>query len=52
MGTARFLGIVKPESLAAWIADKPIHSEAAESVLEAAVQELALELENGEELEL
>ena len=47
-----FLGIVKPESLAAWIADKPIHSEAAESVLEAAVQELALELENGEELEL
>lgn len=44
-------GIVKPESLAAWIADKPIRSEAAEAVLEAAVQGLALELEDGEGLE-
>ena len=44
-------GIVKPESLAAWIADKPIRSEAAEAVLEAAVQNLAPELEDGEELE-
>ena len=42
-----FYGIVKPESLAAWIADKPIRSEAAEAVLEAAVQSLALELEDG-----
>ena len=47
-----FYGIVKPESLAAWIADKPIRSKAAEDVLEAAVQGLALELEDGEELEL
>lgn len=46
-----FYGIVKPESLAAWIADKPIRSEAAEAVLEAAVQNLAPELEDGEELE-
>ena len=46
-----FYGIVKPESLAAWIADKPIRSEAAEAVLEAAVQSLALELEDGEGLE-
>ena len=47
-----FYGIVKPESLAAWIADKPIRSEAAAAALEAAVQDLALELEAGEELEL
>ena len=47
-----FCGIVKPESLAAWIADKPIRSEAAEAVLEVAAQDLALELEDGEELEL
>lgn len=46
-----FYGIVKPESLAAWIADKPIRSEAAEAVLEAAVQGLAIELEDGEGLE-
>ena len=46
-----FYGIVKPESLAAWSADKPIRSEAAEAVLEAAVQNLAPELEDGEELE-
>ena len=46
-----FYGIVKPESLAAWIADKPIRSEAAEAVLEAAVQNLAPELEDWEELE-
>ena len=47
-----FYGIVKPESLAAWIADKPIRSEVAEAALETAVQDLALELEAGEELEL
>ena len=37
-----FYGIVKPESLAAWLSDKPIRSEVAEAVLEAAVQDLAL----------
>lgn len=46
-----FYGIVKPESLAVWLADKPIRSEAAETVFEAAVQGLALELEDEEELE-
>lgn len=46
-----FYGIVKPGSLAAWIADKPIRSEAVEAVLGAAVQNLAPELEDGEELE-
>ncbi|WP_154466078.1 DUF7768 domain-containing protein [Eisenbergiella porci] len=46
-----FYGIVKTESLAAWLADKPIRSEAAEAALEAAVQDLAPELEDGEGLE-
>ena len=46
-----FYGIVKPESLAAWLSDKPIRSEVAEAVLEAAVQDLAPELEGEEEME-
>lgn len=47
-----FYGIVKPESLAAWITDKPIRSEAAESILESAVQSYAPETECEEDLEL
>lgn len=47
-----FYGIVKPESLAAWIADKPIRSKVAEAVLETACQDFACDLEEGEELEL
>ena len=46
-----FYGIVKPESLATWLSDKPIRSEVAEAVLEAAVQDLAPELEGEEEME-
>ena len=47
-----FYGIVKPESLAAWITDKPIRREAAESILESAVQSYAPETEYEEDLEL
>ena len=50
-GAKGLYGIVKPESLAAWLSDKPIRSEVAEAVLEAAVQDLAPELEGEEEME-
>lgn len=46
-----FYGIVKPESLAAWLSDKPVHSPAADAILEAACQDLACDQEEGEDLE-
>lgn len=47
-----FLGIVKPESLAAWITDKPIQNEMVENILRSAVQDFSYAREDEGELEL